>query len=483
MVRKPESFIEHRLIRETERALKDAGIEARMSLLIGVSGGPDSMALLHILSRLKKPLSLRLTVAHINHGIRPLEGTEDLRAVREQAGKLNIPVFTRTIDYPTGRPRSKSVSEQFLRTARYQFFDDLAAELSIDHVVVGHTADDQAETVLLHLIRGTGLSGLSGMKLNSPLPLPDSKVRLVRPLLEIDKHSTMEYCNSVGIIPRIDSTNQSSVFLRNRIRNELVPMLSQYNPAISESLRRLSRSADQASEFMIDYVQSIWHNIVEESSNNIIINKKHFINEHPAIQSALVRRAYDTIAPPDSMISQKQIEDIRHLLSTGSGRQLRLPGQIDFTTTYVSGTLGKRTQQNTSTEILSTYSLNLPGGNNIPGWKIKSHVMPHEEWKRQSNGLTDNTLIACLDMETIGDSFYVRGRLQGDRFQPMGMHQEKRLQDFFVDQHIPQRERDEIPLLISSKGIVWVIGHRIADWARITDTSTSILIAEFTQVK
>ena len=109
--------------------------------------------------------------------------------------------------------------------------------------------------------------------------------------------------------------------------------------------------------------------------------------------------------------------------------------------------------------------------------------MPHEEWKQQSTDSDDNTLIAYLDMETIGGNFYVRGRLQGDRFQPMGMPQEKRLQDFFVDQHIPQRERDEVPLVISSRGIVWVVGHRIADWARITATSTNILVAEFTQVK
>ena len=150
MTSKPEDFLERRLIRQTEKALKEAGITSHTSLLVGVSGGPDSMALLHMLWRLRKPLSLDLTVAHVNHGVRRVEGIEDLRFVREQAAKLKIPVFTRTLDRPSGGQSTKSVSEQFLRTARYQFFEDLAVELKINHVVVGHTADDQAETILRH---------------------------------------------------------------------------------------------------------------------------------------------------------------------------------------------------------------------------------------------------------------------------------------------------------------------------------------------
>ena len=480
---KPEVFLERRLIRQTERALKAAGITSRSPLLVGVSGGPDSMALLHILWRLRKPLSLDLTVAHVNHGVRRLEGMEDLRFVREEASKLNIPVFTRTLEYPEGNTRPKSISEQYLRTARYQFFEDLAKELKIHHVLVGHTADDQAETVLLHLIRGAGLSGLAGMQLTSTLPLANSKVYLVRPLLEIDKKATANYCESAGITPRIDSTNQSRIFLRNRIRNELLPLLSQYNPAINESLQRLARSSYHAEDFMEGHIQNIWNNIVEESPQTIIISKKGLTDEHPAIQAAIIKRAYALIAPPDNMISQKQIEDIRQLLSGGASRQLHLPGQIEFTTTYASGTLGINSPEDQEQKMSGTYPLNLPGVTIIPGWKVESRLIPHERWEQQVGETSQNTFLASLDFETIGTKFYVRGRLQGDRFQPMGMPQEKRLQDFFVDQHIPQRERDKIPLLLSSEGIVWVVGHRIADWARITNNSTNVIVAEFTQTQ
>ena len=482
MISKPEDFLERRLIRQTEKALKEAGITPHTSLLVGVSGGPDSMALLHMLWRLRKPLSLDLTVAHVNHGVRRIEGIEDLRFVREQAAKLKIPVFTRTLDYPTGGQRTKSVSEQFLRTARYQFFEDLAAELKIDHVIVGHTADDQAETILLHLIRGSGLPGLAGMQLSGSLPVTDSEVHLIRPLLAISKTMTLEYCNSVGISPRVDSTNQSSVFLRNRIRNELLPLLSQYNPAINESLIRLSRSSYQATEFMEEHVQLVWHNIVEQSPTSIIINKKPFAAEHSAIQAALIKKAYNLLAPPDSMISQKHIEDLRQLLSVGAGRQLRLPGQIEFTTTYSSGIISKGFAQNPEQNISGTYPINLPGVTTIPGWKIESSLVPHEDWINQPSQLSKNALLASLDMEAIGAEFYVRGRLQGDRFQPMGMTEEKKLQDFFVDDHIPQSRRDQVPLLVSSAGIVWVVGHRIANWARITATSTHVLITEFTRL-
>ncbi len=479
---KPEIFIERRLSRQTERALKDAGIKANTSLLIGVSGGPDSMALLHILSKLRKPLSLNLTVAHVNHGIRPIEGIEDLRFVREQATRLHIPVFTRTLEYPHGRPREKSVSEQFLRTARYQFFEDIAKELSIDHVVVAHTADDQAETVLLHLLRGTGISGLSGMPLIGQLPLPQSKVHLLRPLLEIDKRSTLQYCDAVGITPRIDSSNQSSIFLRNRIRNELIPILSEYNPAISEALRRLSRTAYETSDFMAKHVQDIWNTVVEESASHLIIYKKNFVDQHPAIQSAVIRKAYGIIAPPDSMISQKQLEDVRQLLSGSAGRQLRLPGQIEFTTTYTSGEFRPSSQENLKIDITGTYPLSIPGVSNIPNWKVESSVVSRYDWENLDTDLPVNNFLAFLDMDAIGDAFYVRNRLQGDRFQPLGMPQEKRLQDFFVDQHVPQRQRDQIPLLISSKGIVWVVGHRIADWARITEATANVLVTQFRQV-
>jgi len=483
MATKPEPFVERRLIRHTEKALKDAGIKPRTSLLIGVSGGSDSIALLHILWRLRKPLSLDLTIAHLNHGIRQTEGMDDLRFVREQASKLKIPVFTRTLDYPEGTPRPKSISEQFLRTARYQFFEDLAKELKINHVVVGHTADDQAETVLLHLIRGAGLSGLVGMQLISALPLADSRVQLVRPLIEVDKISILDYCKSIDIIPRIDSTNQSNIFLRNRIRNELLPLLSQYNPAINESLRRLSRASHDATEFLEEHVKNIWTNVVEESTQNIIINKKAFTSEHSAIQAAIIKRAYGIIAPPDTMISQKHIGDMRQLLAGGAGRQLRLPGQIEFTTTHSTGTFSLSVPENREQKISGTHRLKIPGVNMIPGWKIESYVMHLEDWMERTVPTTENTYLASLDIESMGNEFYVRGRLQGDRFQPMGMIEEKRLQDFFVDQHIPQRERDEIPLLLTSKGIVWIVGHRIAEWARITDTSTNILVAEFTRTR
>jgi tRNA(Ile)-lysidine synthase len=482
MTSKPEVFLERRLIRQTEKALKEAGITSPTSLLVGVSGGPDSIALLHMLWRLRKPLSLNLTVAHINHGVRRLEGIEDLRFVRDQAAKFNIPVFTRTLDHPKGGQHTKSVSEQFLRTARYQFFEDLATELKIDHVVVGHTADDQAETILLHLIRGSGLSGLVGMQLKGSLPVTDSKVHLIRPLLAISKAMTLEYCNSVGMNPRVDSTNQSSVFLRNRIRNELVPLLSQYNPAINESLIRLSHSSYQATEFMEEHVRRIWHNLIEQSPANITISKKLFASEHPAIQATIIKKAYNLVAPPDSMLSQKQIDDIRQLLSVGAGRQLRLPGQIEFTTTYSSGVFDKSFAGNPEKNILGTHPINFPGVTTIPGWKIESSVVSLEDWTPKFNQLSQNAFVASLDMEAIGTEFYVRGRLQGDRFQPMGMIEDKRLQDFFVDEHIPQSKRDQVPLLFSSSGLVWVVGHRIANWVRITDTSTTVLITEFTRL-
>jgi len=289
-----------RLQRRVAEALQEAGLAGRgATLAVAVSGGPDSMALLHLLLRLRELLSLDLHVAHIDHDFRGQEAVEDARFVAAQAVALGLPASIGKAD-PVAYKAAHRISsmEEALRRVRYAFLAQVARDVGADAVALGHTADDQAETVLLHILRGAGLHGLRGMEPLSTLSLPQEgvEVKLVRPLLDVTRDETRAYCQQEGVPFRDDTTNRSMRFARNRVRFQLIPALRAYNPRVREALLRLAKAASRNVEYLESQVDWAWHGAVTLEGEALVVDSEALRLHGELVQRLLLRRAYEWFA-------------------------------------------------------------------------------------------------------------------------------------------------------------------------------------------
>ena len=463
--------------------------EKSETLVVGVSGGPDSTALLYSLYRLKDQHSLELHVAHLNHDFRGVEADIDAAFVAEMASNLDLPYTIEKKD-PIAYQQERGISsfEQGARELRYAFLANVANKIDARFVAVAHTADDLAETVLLHILRGTGLHGLTGMAYSAPWPWPINihKPRLLRPLLEATKEETTAYCEGLGRDFRIDSGNSLLRFTRNKIRNELMPELARnYNPQIRDSLIRLSHISTLELDFLNKETDKIWEKalISTDSSNypSVILDRAIFSAQHTALQSLMVRRAYVLATGDSRRLRESHIAAMCESANGGTtGLTIQLPGDWLFVINYNHLTLAQEEIDDYPYPTFSgSHCIDIPDNRElkkvtlIPGWEISVEIPNHEPIYDLR---TTDPLTAYLDIKSIATNLHVRTRNPQDIFQPIGMQTTKKLQDFYTDSKIPAIWRSKIPLLISDKGIIWIVGYRISELGRVNDPDQSYLV-------
>ena len=243
MERRARNRLTGQVHRAVKAALVDSGLAPGSSFVVAVSGGPDSLCLLHAIYNIREELDLSLYGAHLDHGLRGEASAKDAEFVAETFARLDIPLSLETADVPAFRTEHRLSVEEAARKVRYEFLARVATERQADAIALGHTADDQAETVLMHVIRGSGLSGLRGMEGVSRSHSNTGNPVLVRPLLGVTREETVDYCRELKLEPRHDESNLSTELKRNRVRLELLPMLESYNPRIRDALVRLSQSS------------------------------------------------------------------------------------------------------------------------------------------------------------------------------------------------------------------------------------------------
>ena len=466
-------------------------------LVLGVSGGSDSSALLYSLHRLQESHRLRLHVAHLNHNFRGDEADEDARFVESLADELNLPATVEKQD-PAEYRRDRSISsfEQLAREMRYIFMSRVADELGAAAVAVGHTADDQAETVLQHVLRGSGLHGLQGMTESAPWPWPMGypDLRIFRPLLGVTKEDTLAYCRELGRDVRDDSGNYLSRFTRNRVRHRLLPLLAdEFNPRVKEALARLARTAASDLDFIESEVSRLWPELATVTGHDITFNISGLIDLHPSLQRMALRRGYSAVTGDTRRLRESHLIAMAELISgRATVGTVELPQGARLHRAYDEIILSQDTELPCPLpDFQGEHPLELPSEGraevavSVAGWRITLRLeIPPEEvagqtsvWDRpeqfdRQSILPDEpesafTWSAWLDRESLGKELSLRTRLPGDRFQPLGMSREKKLQDFFTDAKVPRTWRDRVPLLVSDRGIACVAGYRIADWAAI----------------
>lgn len=478
------------LRKRMDAALAEHGLTGG-KLLVAVSGGPDSMALLHALYTLRDEHRLTLYGAHLNHLLRGEESDADANFVADTFRRLSIDYTLDSADVAEYRRKHRLSLEDAARRVRYAFLAGAASKHDADAIALGHTADDQAETVLMHIIRGSGLDGLRGMQAIDRRRVNGKSVTLFRPLLGSSRAETQAYCDALELQPRIDVSNASPEFLRNRIRLELVPLLEQLNPSIQGALIRLAKNATLDSDFIRERSDDVWRDVAELNQSTygeaLVLDTLRLAEEHPAIQSAVLRRGVGAV---NGEATQRHILDMIRLMGGAPGKTLDLPDRLTFATDYGKALIGSADAVEAMLSTLPTlegeFTVAVPGDTEAGAWHVHTAVQhygdgsavidAHREESCSGTGHPGkSTTSDAMDMDRVGGGLRIRGRLPGDRFQPLGMEQSKSLREFMIDAQIPRRWRDGLPLLVSERGIVCVPGRRIAHWARVTDATRRVL--------
>ena len=444
-------------------------------LLVAVSGGPDSVCLLHILVKLQEELDIRLHVAHLNHQLRGAEAEADAHYVSNLARRLGIPATIEQRDVK-GYQKHKRISlEEAAREVRYTFLAQVAKAIGASRVAVGHTMDDHIETILMHLVRGTGTRGLRGLQPRAEWQSSGSSLTIIRPLLEVSREETASYCQERQLMPRIDASNLSLSPLRNRIRHQLLPLLKSYNPQVTEALLRTAGIAGDDLAFIDKEVAQLWDEIAQRQENTIILDKKRLLELPSALKRNLLRMSLEKLLGNVMDIEMRHIEEIMSALNKPAGKRLSLPGGLTFCVEYDRYLIGKDPAALSPFPILEGESqLKLPGKTILPGWHIEASIIDREQMTEKGNEFT-----AYFDLDKTGDKLLVRSRQPGDRFQPLGMSQPKKLNEFMIDAKIPHPWRRRIPLVCSPQHIIWVVGRRIDDRVRVTDSTKQVLHLKF----
>ncbi|MBA7473039.1 tRNA(Ile)-lysidine synthase [subsurface metagenome] len=446
-------------------------------LLVAVSGGADSVCLVHILANLKDELGIRLHVAHLNHQLRGTESEADADYVADLAHHLGIPTTIEKRDVKAYQAHKHISLEEAAREVRYTFLAQVAGSIGANQVAVGHTTDDHIETILMHLIRGTGTRGLRGLQPSTVWQSSGHSITIIRPLLEVSRGETADYCHHHQLMPRIDASNLSLSPLRNRIRHQLLPLLQSYNPKVTEALLRTARIATDDLIFLDKEIAQLWGEIVEEREDTIILDKGKFLELPAALKQHLLRAAIERLLGNLKDIETRHIEEIMGALTKPAGKRISLPGGLTFSIDYNQYLLGPEPSALSPLPPLSgEFPLKIAGETALPGWRIEATVIPPEAMKDDTGKYK-----AYLDLDKAGDKLLVRSRQPGDRFQPLGLNQPKKLGEFMIDAKIPSAWRRRIPIVCSPQQILWVVGWRIDDRVKVTKNTRQVLCLEFKQ--
>lgn len=421
-------------------------------VLVAVSGGPDSITLLHSLHTRSKEFGIRLHVAHLNHGIRGMSADLDEQFVKEFADNLGLSCTTKRVDIPAIKAQMQTCLEDAARVVRYKFLRDAAADLGMSKIAVGHNADDRAESVLFNVIRGAGIDGISSIQ-----PV---RGNIVRPLLHATRHEVEEYIKAHTLPFRVDETNMDTSYSRNRIRHELLPLLeSSYNPQIRSALTRLSDIASDINDFLAQSADHIKTGLGYRDAWDAGL----FAELPIAIQRQLVRSDIQSLKGDLKDVSLEQIDRVLDSLRTGDDFKITLPtGRI-----YAIRQAERfKIEMEPLEEAIAQFDIQLtvPGITLIP--EISCTIEAQIIEKPATSKLPSNE--AMIDTDSIRGILRVRSIEPGDRIAPFGMAGSKKLQDIFVDKKIPRRQRIKTPIIVDDEKILWAAGVASSETGKTT---------------
>ncbi len=440
------------------------------AVVVGVSGGPDSVALLHTLVALGAKWSLSLTVAHLNHQLRGITADQEAAFVKRLAKRLEVSCEMGSEDVASYAAGHRVSNQEAARTLRYAFFERVAVKCGATKIALGHQADDNVESILMHLLRGTGPRGLAGIP-----PVRDS--RIIRPLIDLTRAQILAFLKQSKLEYVRDQSNLDPKYLRNRVRWELVPFLGKnFNPKVASGLTRLASILRDEEDFWDQQVDSLFQDRLLQQKQDCLTLSAHGLRRlHPALLRRLVRYTVSALMGDLERLGHNHVEAVIRLAtgSTPSG-PLNLPkgvrvihdgGQLTFF-------LGRPEEK-----LRFAYEITGPGTILIPETSVCLRVSIFEVAQvGEPQAYPSNT--ALFDLSAVSFPLLVRTFKEGDRFKPLGMSGSQKVKTFFINQKIPRRVRGRCPLLLSGGKIIWVGGYRIDDSVKLTKKTEMVLKAE-----
>ena len=440
---------------------------SRETVVIGFSGGVDSLALLVALHELRRHLDCQLHIAHLDHQLRRCS-TSDAKFVEQHANRLKLPFTINKIDIPSLIKQRNQSLEAVAREARYEFFESVCKQTGATRVALGHQRDDQAETVLINLLRGAALTGLRGI-----LPVRDGK--FIRPLLQFSRLEIDEFVAEQGLQPREDSTNWNRDFLRNRIRLELLPLLKRdYNRNIQNTLAQNAELLREESDYLEDVAHKAFNACLAEPPTHdvIVLDRLTFLRQLPALRRRILRLAVGQIHGDMKDLAFNHSESMLQL-SEGKApnRQLNLPNNLEFLRAYNQLILQHAVNKIGKFE----YTIAVSGDNHIPALNAAMTATIVEVSSDKTAQKPSGKLQAVFDADEIQMPLKIRSRQSGDRFQPFGMAGTKKVKDFLIDAKVPRRMRQSIPILVAGDEILWIVGYRTSEKCKVSDRTRRVL--------
>ncbi|MEI7846753.1 MAG: tRNA lysidine(34) synthetase TilS [Chloroflexota bacterium] len=446
-------------------------------IVVGVSGGPDSLSLLFYLLNKKFPL----VIATFNHNLRP-GADDDVFFVSELSKQLGIPFASGSADVSSyARLHGLSI-EEAARYLRYHFLFSEARKIGAQAVAVGHTVDDQAETVLMHFLRGSGISGLKGMQARVVLPSFDQNIPLIRPILSWTRDDTEKFCLKYKITAQMDPTNNDTTYFRNRLRHNLIPILEQYNPQIKQTLSKTAQALQGDYELLLEIIESSWQLTVLSIGNGYVeFDRKKLESQSPAMVRNLFRKAGLIISPGLRDIDYDALMRASNLLECDIAGGIKIFNEENrLYLSKAEATLPTDSWPQITEPFSLRIGLQIDLGN---GWVLKSHEIKNNFSTYKMEGLSDR-FSAWLDIEGKSNELSIRTVQSGDKFEPLGMpNQSIKIADLFVNLKLPKRLRKNWPILCVNNIIAWIPGFRFSESYKVTDKTKKIVVVEIYKQK
>lgn len=444
-------------------------IEEKDNIVIGVSGGADSMSLLYVLLEIQKEIEFNIHIVHVNHGVRGKDSDSDQAFVKRKARELDLPYYTKNVDMVKYGKEKGISAEEAGRKLRYGFFRQVLKKSGKGRIAVAQNKNDQAETLLMRFFRGTGIDGLKGMEYIYK--------DIIRPILGISRPEIEAYIKENKIETVLDKTNLMPIYTRNKIRLELIPYIEkEFNPNIINTLWRTSEISSIDSNFLEKYSKERYTKVVKkEHKKYIVLNGEKFLREDRSIQQRIIRQAIEKINKSLQGITEAQVTSVLNMyLAKETGKEYHLSNNIIAKTSYNNFIIQKGASE---ISVDYMYSLNMEGHTSIKevGYSFDLKILD----KKEVEELKESQHLKYFDYDEINGNLALRNRQAGDRIVPSGMKGSKKIKDYFIDEKVPKELRDKIPLIVDDENILWVVGYRASEIYKVGEKTEKILQVKY----
>lgn len=452
-----EFIIENRMINSGDR------------IVVGVSGGADSVCLVLMLKELSNELNCSISIVNVEHGIRGDESKNDSIFVEELATKLNIPFFGYSIDVPELARRKKQSLETAARNARYEAFEKATAEFGANKIAVAHNKNDNSETIIFNMVRGTSLTGIAGI---NPV-----NGQIIRPLLVLTREEIEYYLSEINAKYVTDSTNLETEYTRNKIRLQVMPHLTEINQEAINHINALGNDVKEYLELVNDIADKAFEKSVTQNETKVSVNIPKLNQELPLIKREVIKRCIYKLSGACMDISRTNIQAVMDLMNSGTGKSVSLPYGIVVKTSYAD-LVFEKTAEESNDDSFCAVVINVPGETiTKTGRMITSFAgsVPLEIEKKEYTKL--------IDYDRIKNGLELRHRRSGDVLVTGKDGGHTKLKDYFINEKVPKDLRDKLLLLCDGNEVIWVVGMRLSEKYKISDKTKNVLIVEFMEDK